>query len=64
LMLLVGEWSASRSGSITPDAHWIGRVDPRAGLDKVQKRNSLTLQGLELRYLRRPTRSQSDYAIP
>jgi hypothetical protein len=29
-------------------------VDPRAGLDDVEKRRFLTLPGLELRYLGRP----------
>jgi hypothetical protein len=38
-----GEWSASRPGCFTPgertsDTHWIGGwVDPRAGLDDVEK---------------------------
>jgi hypothetical protein len=38
-----GEWSASRPGLFTvgeraPGAHWIGGwVDPRAGLDNVEK---------------------------
>jgi hypothetical protein len=34
-------------------------VDPRAGLDNVEKRKFLTLSGLELRPLGRPARSQS-----
>jgi hypothetical protein len=34
-------------------------VDPRAGLDDVEKRKILTLPGLELLLLRRPARSQS-----
>jgi hypothetical protein len=39
-----GEWSVSRPGRFTPrerapGTHWIGGwVDPRAGLDKVEKR--------------------------
>jgi hypothetical protein len=33
-------------------------VDPRAGLEDVEKRKFLTLSGLELRPLGRPTRSQ------
>jgi hypothetical protein len=42
-----------------PGTHWIGgRVDPRAGLDDVEKRKFLTLPGLELRLLVRPARSQ------
>jgi hypothetical protein len=63
--LVVGEWSASRPGYFTPgerapDAQWIGGwVDPRAGLDGVEKRKFLTLPGLGLRSLCRPARSQS-----
>jgi hypothetical protein len=38
-------------------------VDPKAGLDNMQKRKFLTLQRLELHPHRRPTRSQS-LAIP
>jgi hypothetical protein len=38
-------------------------VDPRAGLDDVEKRNFLTLPGLELRPLGRPARSQSLYRL-
>jgi hypothetical protein len=34
-------------------------VDPRTGLDDLEKRKFLTLQGLELRPLGRPARSQS-----
>jgi hypothetical protein len=34
-------------------------VGPRAGLDDVEKKKFLTLPGLELRPLGRPTRSQS-----
>jgi hypothetical protein len=34
-------------------------VDPRAGLDDVEKRKFLTLPGLELRPLVRPSRIQS-----
>jgi hypothetical protein len=63
---LVGdEWSASRTGRFTsgekaPGTYWIGGwVDPRAGLDDVEKRKYLTLPGLELRPLGRPARSQS-----
>jgi hypothetical protein len=43
-LALVGEWSASRPGRFTPGekvpgTHWIGGcVDPRAGLDNVEKR--------------------------
>jgi hypothetical protein len=52
-----GEWSASSRGRFNPEerapgTHWIGGlVDPRAGLDDVEKRKFLTLPGLELRLL-------------
>jgi hypothetical protein len=52
--LVGGEWSASCTCHFTPgkrtlSAHWIGGwVGPRAGLDAVEKRNFLTLQGHEL----------------
>jgi hypothetical protein len=55
--LVGGEWSASRTGLFIPREtttgnHWIGAwMDPRAGLDDVEKRNSLTLQELGLRPL-------------
>jgi hypothetical protein len=41
-------------------------VDPRAGVDDVEKRKFLTPPGLELRPLFRPARSSrcADYAIP
>jgi hypothetical protein len=44
--LVGGEWSASRSGRFTPgESNWIGGwVDPRAGLDDVEKRKFLTLR--------------------
>jgi hypothetical protein len=38
-------------------------VNPRAGLDDVEKRKFLTLQGLEVRPLCHPTRSQSLYRL-
>jgi hypothetical protein len=62
---LVGvEWSASRSDRFTPGTHWIGgRVDPRAGTDDMEKRQFLTLPGLELRPLYRPARSRSLYRL-
>jgi hypothetical protein len=50
--LVRGEWSASRPGRFTPGeiapgTHWIGGwVDPRAGLDDMEKRKFLTLPGL------------------
>jgi hypothetical protein len=49
------EWTASgpsRSipGERAPGTHWIGSwVDPRAGLDNMEKRKFLTLSELELR---------------
>jgi hypothetical protein len=47
-----------------PCTHWIGdRVDPRAGLDNVEKRKFLRLPGLELRPLSCPARSQSLYRL-
>jgi hypothetical protein len=64
-----GEWSASRPcrftlGERAFDTHWIGAwVGPRAGLDDVEKRKVLTLQGLELRTLDRPSCSQSLYRL-
>jgi hypothetical protein len=62
---LVGsQWSALRPCRFipgeTPGSHWIGGwMDPRASLDDVEERKSLTLSGLELRPLGRPARSQS-----
>jgi hypothetical protein len=45
-----------------PGTHWRGGwVDPRAGLDEMEKRKLLTLPGLELRPFGRPARSQSLY---
>jgi hypothetical protein len=52
--LIAGELSASRasrftSGEKAPGTHWIvGYVDPRAGLDEVEKRTFFTLLRLEL----------------
>jgi hypothetical protein len=62
---LVGsELSASRPGRFTPGTHCIGGwVDPRAGLDDVEKRKFLTLLGLELRPLGHPAHSQSLYRL-
>jgi hypothetical protein len=67
--LLAGEWSASRPGRFTPrerapGTHWIGGwVNPRTGLDDVEKRKFLNIPGLELRPLGRPARSQSLYRL-
>jgi hypothetical protein len=59
------ELSASRPGRFTPGTHCVGDwVDPRAGLDDVEKRKFLTLPGLEFRSLGRPARSQSLYRLP
>jgi hypothetical protein len=36
--LVGGEWSASRPGRFAPGAHWTGGwVNPRAGVDNVEK---------------------------
>jgi hypothetical protein len=67
--LVAGEWSASRPGRFTPGerapaTHWTGGwVDPRSGLDDVEKRKFLTLPGLEIRPLGRPASSQSLYRM-
>jgi hypothetical protein len=59
-----GQWSASRPSRFTADIHCIGGwVDPRAGLDDLDKRKFLTLLGLDLRPLSRPARSQSLYRL-
>jgi hypothetical protein len=62
--LVGGEWSDSRPGRFTPGTHWIGGwVDPRAGLDDLEKRQFLTLPGLEIRPFRYEVRSQSLYRL-
>jgi hypothetical protein len=67
--LVGGEWSALRPGRFTPGerapgTHSIGGwVDPRAGLDDMEKRKSLTTPRLELRPLGRPVRSQLLYRL-
>jgi hypothetical protein len=67
--LVGGEWSASRLGRFTlvensPCTYWIGGwVDPRVGLEDVEKRKFLTVPGLEFRPLGRPARSQSLYQL-
>jgi hypothetical protein len=54
LALAGGEWSASCASRFTPGkrasgTHWIGGwVNPRAGLDNVEKRKFLTLPVLKL----------------
>jgi hypothetical protein len=67
--LVDGEWSVSRPGRFTPGegapgTHLIGVwLDLRAGLDEMEKRKFLTLPGLEIRPLGRPSRSQSLYRL-
>jgi hypothetical protein len=62
--LVGGERSASRYWCFTLGTYWIGGwVDPRVGLEYVEKRKFLTLPGLELRPLGRPARSQSLYRV-
>jgi hypothetical protein len=67
---IVGEWSALHTGRFTPrerapGTHWMGVwVDPRAGLEDVEKRKFFLLPGLEIRPLGRPARSQSLYRLP
>jgi hypothetical protein len=69
LALVGSEWSTLRPGRFIPGetaagTHWIGGlVEPRAGLDDVEKRKFLILPGLELRLLDRPARSQSLYRL-
>jgi hypothetical protein len=41
-----------------------GWVDPRVGMDVVEKREFLTLMGHEFRTLGRPARSQSLHRLP
>jgi hypothetical protein len=69
--LVGGEWSALFPSRFIPEetapcTHWIGGwVDPRAGLDDVEKRIFLILPRLELRPLECPAHSHyTDYAIP
>jgi hypothetical protein len=64
-----GERSTSRpdrfiTGKRVAGTHWIGGwLDPRAGLDDVEKRQFLILPGLKLRPLGRPARSWSLYQL-
>jgi hypothetical protein len=68
-VLVGGQWSASRPGHFTPGirapgTQWIkGWMGPRAGLGDVEKRQFLTLPGLELPALGCPARSQSLYRL-
>jgi hypothetical protein len=51
-------------GERARDTHWVGGwVDPRAGVDDMEKRKFLILPGLKLRPLGRPARSQSLYRL-
>jgi hypothetical protein len=60
---LEGEWSASRSCCFILGIHRIGGwVDPRAGLDDIEKRKFSTLPGIELRHLCCPASSYTDCA--
>jgi hypothetical protein len=64
-VLVGGEWSIARPGRFTPGertpgTHWIARVGPRASLDSVEKRNFMTLPGLELYRLRYPGYSRME----
>jgi hypothetical protein len=67
--LVGGEWSDSRPcrftpGERAPGTHWIGGwMDPRAGLNDVEKRKFFTLPGLEVQPLGRQDRSQSLYRL-
>jgi hypothetical protein len=67
--LVGGESSASRPDRFTPGkraagTHWLrGWVDPRAGLNDLEKRKFITLPGLELRPLDSSARSQSQYRL-
>jgi hypothetical protein len=64
-VLVGGELSASRPGRFThrertPGTHWIGSlVDPRTGLDAVEKITFFTLLGFELQALGHPVSNQS-----
>jgi hypothetical protein len=64
-----GEWSASCPGRFTPGetapgTHWIGGwVDPRAGLNDMEKMKFLTFSKLELQPLGCPALSQSLYRL-
>jgi hypothetical protein len=67
--LVGGEWSASRPGRFSPGeralrTQWVGGwVGLRAILDGVEKRQFLTLPGLERRPLCRPARRQLLYRL-
>jgi hypothetical protein len=66
--LVGGEWSATRHCRFTPGTHFIGGwVDPRAGLDDMEKWKFFTLLGLEFPspIVVQPIASRyTDWAIP
>jgi hypothetical protein len=53
-----GGWSALSSCPVSPGTHWTG-----GWVGDVEKRKFLTIPGLEIRPLDRPTRSQSLYRL-
>jgi hypothetical protein len=67
--LVGGKWSASHPGCFTPgkeppDTHCVGGwVDPKAGLENMEKCKFLTVPGLELRPFSCPAYSQSLYHL-
>jgi hypothetical protein len=67
--LVGGEWLVSlpdrfTPGERAPGTHWTGGwVDPRDGLDDLEKKKFLSLSGLEVCPLCRPARSQSLYRL-
>jgi hypothetical protein len=68
LVLVGGDWSASRPDRFTPGKSCRYPFDrklggPNAGLDDVEKRKFFILPGLELRPLSRPARSPSLYRL-
>jgi hypothetical protein len=66
--LVGGEWSASRPCRFIPGTHFIGGwVDPRVGLDDMEKWKFFTLPGLELPpslIVQPVSSSYTDWAIP
>jgi hypothetical protein len=59
------EWLASHPGRFIPGTSWIGGwVDPRAGLDDMEKRKFLTLPGLNHSVNQSVASHYTDYAIP
>jgi hypothetical protein len=64
-LVLVGDWSASRTGCFTPresapGTHWIaGWVGPTTGPDDVQKKKTFDPTGARTPPLGHPTHSRS-----